>query len=131
MTDPAVMKATGRDLFTQTRLRAFRKCPRYHYLRFEVGLVEAETRKALRMGSAFHLGQEELAKIAPGADEAEREKLVDAAILAALVDYNEAPPHGVEPLDWAIERETVGRLLQGYASRSSTLPGCSRTRSRP
>lgn len=136
MNDPQTMKDSGRDLFTQTRLRAFRKCPRYHYLRFEVGLVEQETKKALRMGSAFHLGQEELAKLPPALTDAERESLegqgktdvieardherqeaIEQAIHAALVDYNEAPPHGVDLLDWHIERETVGRMLMGYAWR--------------
>lgn len=122
MNEVDFIAGSGRDLFTQSRLRAFRKCPRYHYLRFEVGIVQEESKKALRMGSAFHLGQEELAKVTPyvpgdRANEELRQSEIEAAILAAMVDYNEAPPQGVDHLEWAVERETVGRLLQGYVWR--------------
>lgn len=108
---------TGRDLFTQGRVRSFRKCPRHHYLRFEVGLVEEGQKKALRMGSAFHVGMEALSRIPGNLEGDARDQATDEAILAALVDYNEGPPSGVDPLEWAIEKETVGRMLQGYSWR--------------
>lgn len=117
--DRTLFVSSGRDLFTQSRLRAYRKCPRYHYLRFEAGIIPAESKKALRMGSAFHLGQEELAKIPAGCDEKIREELTQNAILAALVDYNEGPPGYVTAEEWVIEREIVGRMLQGYSWRWS------------
>lgn len=141
MNDAQMLQQSGRDLFTQTRLRAFRKCPRFHYLRFEVGLVEAEVKKALRMGSAFHLGQEELAKLPPAytveerksleeqgrADEIEardkeRDEGMERAIHAALIDYHEPPPNGVDAEEWAVERETVGRMLMGYTWRWQNEP---------
>lgn len=132
MNDPAAITASGRDLFTQTRMRAFRKCPRFHFLRFEAGLVDLEDKKALRMGSAFHVGQEVLAKLPPALTEAQRkdldekelaehdavrEKATTDAILAALEGYNGNPPGSMDPNEWAVEREIVGRLLQGYAWR--------------
>lgn len=107
--------ARGSDIFTQSRLYAFRKCPRYHYLKYEIGLHQIETKQALRMGSAFHVGQEELGKI-PGDLEGEsREKMVQGAVIACIESYNCEPPGSVTAIDWAVERETVGRMLWAYA----------------
>jgi hypothetical protein len=115
--DKQVFVESGRNLFTQSRLRAFRKCPRYHHLRYGIGLVPSEVKKALRMGSAFHLGQEKMGQIPEGLEGDEYWQRIDECILAALVDYNEPPPAYVEAEEWAIEREIVGRLLKGYAWR--------------
>ncbi len=114
--------AAGRDVYTQSRLRSFRKCPRHHYLAYEVGLREAETKKALRMGSAFHAGQEELGKISAGSTAEERQALVQAAIVSCIQSYEGDPPGSVTQNEWDVERETVGRLLYAYAWRYAEDP---------
>jgi RecB family exonuclease len=48
----------SRDLLTASRIGALQRCPRYHYLRYEVGLKSPTDAAALRFGSAWHLAME-------------------------------------------------------------------------
>jgi RecB family exonuclease len=46
------------QLLTNSRLSAFRKCPKFHELRYEIGLAPDEESEALRIGTAFHAAKE-------------------------------------------------------------------------
>ena len=94
------------DLLTASRLATFRRCPRQHYLRYELGLSRIRTSDALRIGSAYHKGLEVYA-LGGGEDEAIRQ---------ACEGYG-TPPEYVEPYDWAIEGVVVEQLLRGYFDR--------------
>lgn len=89
---------------TNSRMYAARKCLRFHYYRYELGLARPETAKPLRMGSAVHLGLELWRK---GATQ-------DEAILAACADYETVPAWVSDVDDWHTEREVVAVLLAGY-----------------
>lgn len=93
-----------------------------HYLRYTLGLQKDESKKALRMGGAFHEGQELIASIPRDLEDDERQAKVDEAVLHAIRDYNESPPGGTSETEWAVEREVVGRLLQGWAWRYAKEP---------
>ena len=47
---------------THSRLASFRACPRKHWMRYELGLVPERDSFSLRVGSAFHLALDTLAK---------------------------------------------------------------------
>lgn len=46
------------QLLTNSRMSAFRKCPKLHQLRYEVGLAPEEESIALRIGTAYHAALE-------------------------------------------------------------------------
>lgn len=46
------------DLLTASRLRSYRTCSRYHFLRYVEGWRPTRTSEALRIGSLIHLGLE-------------------------------------------------------------------------
>lgn len=91
-----------------TRLATLRRCPRQHYLRYELGLARIRETDALRLGSAFHAGLE--AKNI-GAD-------AESAVAEATCGYDERPQWADE-WEWEVERETVRHLLAGYFWRYS------------
>jgi len=93
-----------------TRLASLRRCPRQHFLRYELGLVRVRKDAPLRFGTAFHLGQQ-LAHGPQGADAA-------AVIDAATADYATCPDWA-DATAWAVEREQVRSLLAGHFWRYS------------
>jgi RecB family exonuclease len=99
-----------RDKLTATRLAALRRCPRQHWYRFEVGLGRIRTTTPLRIGKAFHRGLE-LEHTLFGQD-------VEALLSAALEDYA-VIPDWADPIEWAVERETLAALLRGHFWRYS------------
>ena len=91
---------------TSSRLAALRKCPRLHYLRYELGLTRSREATPLRLGSAFHAGLEAHNRTASEQTAFER----------ALCDY-ETIPNWADPVEWAVERETLKALLRGHIWR--------------
>ena len=96
------------QLVTHSRLAALRSCPRRHYYRYELGLSRIRTNDALRFGGGFHCGLEARNS---GLDEA-------AAIEKATAGYQQIP-HWADPIDWAVERQTLSQLLAGHFWRYS------------
>ncbi len=88
---------------TATRLATLRACPRQHYYRYELGLSRIKDAAALRLGSAFHAGLEARNKGASAED----------AIAQATAGYARIPEWS-DPVEWAVERETVEALLAGH-----------------
>jgi len=113
---------SGRNLHTNSSLSSFRACPRRYYFGFHVGIKKAESKKALRMGGAFHLGQEVISMIPHDLKGEEKQAEIDKAVLAAIADYSDSPPGDMTPAEWAVEREIVGRMLQGWAWRWNEEP---------
>ena len=50
------------QLLTNSRIGSFLTCPRKHYIAYELGIRPEESSKALRVGSAFHLAMDYIAK---------------------------------------------------------------------
>lgn len=96
------------QLLTHSRLSALRSCPRRHYYRYELGLSRIRSADALRLGAAYHTGLE--ARNA-GQDEA-------AAIELAGAGYAQLP-QWADPVDWAVEQQTLRALLAGHFWRYS------------
>lgn len=115
--DKQTIIESGRNLYTNSSLSSYRACPRKYYFGYHLGLKRTESKKALRMGSAFHLGQEVIAMIPSGLEGEEKQSKIDEAVLVAVADYNGNPPPDIDVVEWAVEREIVGRLLQGWAWR--------------
>ena len=108
----ATLTVFGRDHLTHSRLSSYRRCPREHYYRYELGIRRDRTAQPLRLGAAFHVG---LDLMAQGVER-------DDAINTATVGYDEVPPwcSSEEQLtDWAVERETVRAMLAAYHWRWS------------
>lgn len=97
------MSADGRDLITHSRSQCAKTCLRKHHYAYNLGLRRERASQPLRMGAAFHKGKELLRKGVPAAE----------ALEEAIKPY-ENVPDGCDPLDWAIEREKVFRLLHAY-----------------
>jgi len=82
-----------------------RKCLRAHYYRFEVGITKEIDARALRMGTAIHLGLE-----LRGQGRAR-----DEALEAIRQHYQALPDWALDHLDeWTTECETVVALIAGY-----------------
>lgn len=90
-----------KDLLTASRISALQRCPRAHFLRYELGLKSTATSDALRFGSAWHRAMEARAK---GAD-------CTAALAAAIGDRSQ-----VDELQVA----TLSGLLAGYWTKYSS-----------
>lgn len=86
-----------------TRLATLRRCPRQHYFRYELRLQRIRSSEPLRLGSAFHVGQELHNQ---GAD-------AESAISQATAGY-EPCPEWADPYAWQVECETVRNLLAGH-----------------
>jgi hypothetical protein len=88
---------------TATSTACLRRCPRQYHLRYDLGLARIRKAGPLRLGGAFHLGLE--LHNSGGAAE--------PAIQAAIADYATCP-EWADPVDWAVERETLRALLAGH-----------------
>lgn len=99
------------ELLTHSRLDCFKTCRKKHQYAYELGIRSVVDAKALRMGSAYHAGIEQLGK-GLGLEE---------AVNAARGHY-ERQPDFMPDYEWSIECETVVRLLCGYEWRWSHDP---------
>jgi hypothetical protein len=95
-------------ILTNTALSTFRLCPRKYWLRYVLGLCRIRRAVALRFGDRYHKGLEAFKK---GATPQE-------AIAMATTPY-ETCPDWADPVEWAVERETLGQLLAGHMWRYS------------
>ncbi len=99
------MKTLDKQLLTHTRMSTLKQCFRKHYYRFEVGITKSSEAKALRMGSAIHLGLEYWGK----------GRSVDDAVVAIRNSYADTPEWALDHLDeWFTECETIVALICGY-----------------
>ena len=99
------------QLLTHSRQASFKQCRRKHYYSYEIGLRKETSGKALRMGSAFHDGVEQLGN---GHD--------IAAACDSVRDHYALCPEGFDPLEWQYEQETVLRLVCAYDWRWRDQP---------
>lgn len=111
-----------RELLTHSRQAAFKECRRKHYYSYELGMRRTDDARALRMGSAFHDGIEQLAsKWVDDSDahaamaEVMADPLADAC--AAVRKRYENMPQYIDAYEWAIECETIMRLVCAYQWR--------------
>jgi hypothetical protein len=96
------------ELITHSRQDCFKSCPRRHWYTYERGLRPTTDAKALRMGSAFHIGTEELG----------RGRGLELACAAVRLHYDRAwRGFGPADHDMLFEQETVLRLICAYQWR--------------
>ena len=100
--------APGPTRLTATSLSSLRRCARLFFYRYVLGLSRVRKATPLRMGSAIHKGHE-LRNCGESQDE---------AVAGATVDYVSCP-EWADPVEWAVERETVAALLVGHFWRYS------------
>lgn len=98
----------GSDMLTHSRMACFRRCPREHYYKYELGCRPDRDTTPLRLGSAFHIGLDRLAK----------GDAIEQAIETATDGYAEVPLWAQRDpdklLQWMGEREKVAALLECY-----------------
>jgi RecB family exonuclease len=107
------MSNKANAFLTHSRMACAKACLRRHYYAFEMGLRPARESTPLRMGGSFHRGVEAFSTTQAGTFE----EAVMAAIQAATAQYETVPQGVADPLEWAIERVTVERLLHAYFLR--------------
>lgn len=101
------MTTNGKELLTYSRQQCFKQCRRREMYAYEYGVRRVVDGKALRMGSAYHSGLENLETSG-----------LDAACEAIHDAYATSPAQDEEwEREWRYEEETVIRLLCGYAWR--------------
>lgn len=99
------------QLLTYSRIDCFKTCRKKAWFLYEKRIRRETDAKALRMGSAFHDGLE---AIGNGLS-------LDDAVVPIHERYQFCP-EGIDQLEWEYERETVIRLVCGYAWRWSEMP---------
>ncbi len=92
-----------KQLITHSRQACFKECRRKHFFAYELMLRRIEDAKALRIGSAVHGGLERLPDL-------------EAACNSVRAAYATCPEN-FDAYWWAIEQETVLRLICGYQWR--------------
>jgi hypothetical protein len=100
-----------KSLITHSRQDAFKTCRRKHYYQYELGLRRIDDARALRMGSAFHAG---IADLGSG-------RGLEVACESVRAVYARMP-EAFEPYEWAIECETILRMVCAYDWRWSGSP---------
>jgi hypothetical protein len=95
-----------KELLTHSRQDAFKTCRKKHYFSYELGLRRIDDAKALRMGSAFHDGIEQLGK----------GQSLEVACQAVRQRYGRCPEL-FDPYEWSLELETVLRIVCAYQWR--------------
>ena len=99
------MKSSRATLLTSTSQSALRKCPRLYWMRYELGLTRVRKAQPLRFGAGYHKGLE-LWRGLFGQHV--------ASILETVLAEYAVVPEWADPVDWAVERETLRALLTGY-----------------
>jgi len=99
------------ELLTYSRSQSFKKCRKRHWWEYEIGLRKEVDAKALRMGTAGHVGLDAL----KATDDTEQ------AVAAACQAYAVCP-EGADQYGWNIECETIANLIRGYAWRWEGAP---------
>jgi hypothetical protein len=92
------------EILTHSSLQEFKACPRrYYFSQVRKIRPDGETTKPLRMGTVCHKIKE-LRR---------RGKTADEALLEGITAYD-AVPLGFDPVEWAVERETVYRVMHAH-----------------
>ena len=91
---------------TATRLSTLRRCQRQEFLRYILGLCRIRSSTPQRFGSGFHYGRELL----------NTGRTIEEVIQAVAAEYANVPAWA-DPIDWAVEFETLKALLTGHAWR--------------
>lgn len=92
------------ELYTHSRLAAFRMCPRKHYFRYELGAHEMRPAGALRFGTAFHEGAKAYWLLRQSGSLASADDRVDVALAGARR----------RPLDDPFDREKLDAMIVAY-----------------
>lgn len=100
-------------MITNSRLRAFRECPRKEYLSFDLGLEPTTLPEAMRWGSAFHAAR--------AGETYEADPYVRASVERVLAEYR-------EPIDEIVAAEVPFEIplvnpATGAAAARETLAG--------
>ena len=98
----------GTSVLTNSRMQAFKQCPRLHFFRYEVGLRPVVTAEALRIGTAFHLGLDCRAS-GDGTDEAAEQAVEGYATVPQWAKFDAAKRR-----EWEAEAVVVRNLLTAY-----------------
>lgn len=101
-----VSQGEAKQLLTHSRQASFKMCRKEHWYKYEQGIRRVTDSRALRMGSAYHAGVEQLGK-GHGL----------AAAVQSARDCYYLMPDNHDEYEWAIELETVVRLICGYEWR--------------
>lgn len=96
------------QLLTHSRQAAFKICRKRHWFAYELGIRRVTDGKALRMGTAYHVGLETMAVSGE----------LQSSLDAASERYRLAPDE-FDQWEWDIEETTVRALLSGYFWRWS------------
>ena len=99
---------TAPTRLTSTSRSAAGKCLRLYFYRYVLKLSRVRSATPLRLGSAMHKGQELK----------NRGAAPEAAIAGATADYATCPDWA-DPVEWAVECQTVRALLAGHFWRYS------------
>lgn len=99
------------QLLTHSRSQSFKTCRKQSWYAYENGIRPIVDGRALRMGSAYHAGLEAWANTHD----------LDQAVNAARDCYF-VPPENCDEREWALECETVVRLVCGYTWRWEQCP---------
>jgi len=99
------MKSSRATLLTSTSQAALRKCPRLYWMRYELGLTRVRKAQPLRFGAGYHKGLE-LWRGLFGQHV--------AGILETVLAEYAVVLEWADPVEWAVERETLRALLTGY-----------------
>ena len=95
-----------KQILTNSRMSCHKTCKKQHYFSYENGLRKKTSAAPLRMGTAFHAGQETLGKGGT----------VDDAVEAARKCYQDRPDF-IDEQSWGYEETTVVCLLVGHVWR--------------
>lgn len=94
------MAKAVKQKLTHSRIQCFKQCRRKHYFSYVCGLRKITDSAPLRMGSAYHAGQETIGKGGSSDDAVE-----------AIRSYYQDRPDFIDELEWAYERVTVECLM--------------------
>lgn len=92
----------GKQILTNSRMSCHKSCKKQHFFSYENGLRKKTSAAPLRMGTAFHAGQETLGKGGT----------IDDAVESARKCYQDRPDFIDEQI-WGYEETTVVCLLVG------------------
>lgn len=102
-------------LLTHSSTQCFRACNRRYFFQYVLGLRPSHDSDALRLGSAFHIGLEEL-KAGHSPEDAEQ-------VIRDTYEGTDCPPW-LEPVEFQVEEETAVAMVRAYHARYHADPIC-------
>lgn len=102
------MSQQRNHILTHSSEASFKTCPRKYYLQYVLGIRPRHDSDALRIGTAFHVGLEQL----------KRGDTEDGAVMHVRATYADAQcPPWLDAGGFAVEQETAVAMVRGYARR--------------